>query len=129
MGNKKTTIVIELTEAEAAALDRYVEEGCYDRDKIIKRMILNLASGTGAPFQPTMRGPKTTGAPWPGARPIDSARAPRQRPYRKDHQHPIQHPIEPLIALAKGESELERCFRLANEAAERGLPDDPAIYA
>jgi hypothetical protein len=41
------TITIELSEKEAADLDRYVEEGCYDRDKIIKREILRMIAGPG----------------------------------------------------------------------------------
>ena len=36
----KLIVEVELAEKDAALLDRYMEEGCYDRGKIIRRWIL-----------------------------------------------------------------------------------------
>jgi hypothetical protein len=60
---KKVDLVVklELTEEEAAALDRYMEQGCYDRNKRIKRCIMDMVASTGYLFDNTPYG-KTTGA-------------------------------------------------------------------
>jgi hypothetical protein len=42
MATKKLTIEIELSEEEAEALDRYIEKGCYDREKLLKRWVLDM---------------------------------------------------------------------------------------
>lgn len=70
MERKTMTIKLELTEAEAAALDRYVEEGCYDRDKLIKRLIVNLV----ADLDSSLNGQTTDSRHW--------------RQIRLDNSHP-----------------------------------------
>jgi hypothetical protein len=92
------TLEISLSEEEGAALDRYVEEGCYDRDKIVKRWILERLG---------LAGP-----------------ASRQRPRREDHRHPAAAWSETVHTHP-----IARCIAAAEDAAKRGLPDDPAIYA
>jgi hypothetical protein len=40
MATKKLTVEIELSEEEAERIERFMEEGCYDTGKYLKRLIL-----------------------------------------------------------------------------------------
>ncbi|MDR0759914.1 MAG: hypothetical protein LBF74_07370 [Treponema sp.] len=40
METKKLTVEIELSEEEAERFERFIEEGCYDKDKFLKRLLL-----------------------------------------------------------------------------------------
>jgi hypothetical protein len=42
MATKKLTFVVEMTEEEAERFERYIEEGCYDRGKLVGKWINGL---------------------------------------------------------------------------------------
>jgi hypothetical protein len=130
------TITIELTEAEAEALDRYVEEGCYDRDKLIKRRILEMTAAPGAPWLPAPpvalvkgTGDFISGDWW-------SATSEHIEPLasRSDHRHPVdspradhEHPVCRGCTRKSDHDDLTRAFELSRRRAEKGLPTDPAL--
>jgi uncharacterized protein (UPF0303 family) len=39
-GTKKLTVEIELSEEEAERFERFIDEGCYDLGKFLRRLIL-----------------------------------------------------------------------------------------
>jgi hypothetical protein len=134
METTKLIIEIELTGTEAAALDRYIEEGCYDRNRLFKRELLRMIAAPGTPWQPApapswSRTTTTSGYPGPATTCVTSGymdvEADRRdlRPLRADHQRPTQ-----MTKAEQNHLDLQRAFRMADEAARRGLPADPAIF-
>jgi hypothetical protein len=133
-------ITIEFTEEEAAVLDRYMEAGCYDRDKLIKRHILGLIGA------PTI---STAGAGEPVLTlPVTGGQHPNAQFCKKDHEHPTsgymdvkvskkgrradhQHPPKSSCATPDRDSgdPMARILAATAAAEKRGLPADPALFA
>jgi hypothetical protein len=42
MEGKKLMVEVELSPEEMEAFDRFIERGCYDREKIVRRWILEM---------------------------------------------------------------------------------------
>jgi hypothetical protein len=145
METRKLVIAIEFTEAEAAALDRYIEEGCHDRDKLIKRQILTMIAAPAATWNPAYPAARVTstgvcpdGATWATSGYLDVINDRIGRVNREDHRHPKpdkplasrsnhRHPVCQNCARKSDYDDFLRALELSERRSAQGLPSDPAL--